>query len=79
MTERLEVAVIIVNYRSAELTLRALGSLAKERGRAVLVVTHDGRLDRFADRVVHVEDGRVLDAPVLDRGGPRWTASDAGL
>jgi N-acetylglucosaminyl-diphospho-decaprenol L-rhamnosyltransferase len=46
MTERLEVAVIIVNYRSAELTLRALASLAKERenpalGLSVVVVEND--------------------------------------
>ncbi|MEO8554622.1 MAG: ABC transporter ATP-binding protein [Kofleriaceae bacterium] len=28
-------------------------------GRSVVVVTHDPRLERFADRVVHVEDGRI--------------------
>ncbi|MGE0547230.1 MAG: ABC transporter ATP-binding protein [Kofleriaceae bacterium] len=28
-------------------------------GRAVVVVTHDARLERFADRVIHVEDGRI--------------------
>jgi putative ABC transport system ATP-binding protein len=41
-----------------------LRSLAKEQGRAVVVVTHDHRLERYADRVVRVEDGRVLD-PVV--------------
>lgn len=35
-----------------------LREVARE-GRAVLVVTHDARLLRFADRVVHLEDGRV--------------------
>ncbi|MEY4508832.1 MAG: hypothetical protein RLZZ450_954 [Pseudomonadota bacterium] len=39
MTERLEVAVIIVNYRSAELTLRALASLAKERDNPALALS----------------------------------------
>jgi putative ABC transport system ATP-binding protein len=34
--------------------------LAVEDGRAVVVVTHDPRLQRFADRVVTVEDGRVI-------------------
>jgi putative ABC transport system ATP-binding protein len=37
-----------------------LRSLAKERGRAVVVVTHDPRLERYADRVVRVEDGHVI-------------------
>ncbi len=31
--------------------------------RAVLVVTHDHRLERFADRVVGLEDGRVVPKP----------------
>jgi putative ABC transport system ATP-binding protein len=33
--------------------------LAKERGRAVVVVSHDGRVMEYADRVVHIEDGRI--------------------
>lgn len=36
-----------------------LSSAAKQRGRAVLVVTHDARLFRFADRIVHIEDGAI--------------------
>jgi putative ABC transport system ATP-binding protein len=36
-----------------------LRRLAKDEGRAVIVVTHDPRLEQFADRVVHVEDGKV--------------------
>jgi putative ABC transport system ATP-binding protein len=33
--------------------------LAKERGRAVVVVSHDGRVMEYADRVVHIEDGKI--------------------
>jgi putative ABC transport system ATP-binding protein len=36
-----------------------LQSLAKEQNRAVVVVTHDHRLEKYADRVVRVEDGIV--------------------
>jgi putative ABC transport system ATP-binding protein len=36
-----------------------LADAAKERDRGVLVVTHDPRLLAFADRVVHIEDGRI--------------------
>ena len=36
-----------------------LQRLAREEGRAVVLVTHDPRLERFADRVVRVEDGQV--------------------
>jgi putative ABC transport system ATP-binding protein len=41
-----------------------LQGLAKKEGRAVVVVTHDHRLEKYADRVVRVEDGIV--APPLD-------------
>lgn len=34
-----------------------LSAVAKERGRAVLVVTHDQRVFEFADRIIYIEDG----------------------
>jgi len=34
-----------------------LSTIAKQRNRAVLVVTHDQRLFDFADRIIHIEDG----------------------
>ncbi|HEY0711316.1 MAG TPA: ABC transporter ATP-binding protein, partial [Polyangia bacterium] len=39
-----------------------LQGLARKEGRAVVVVTHDHRLERYADRVIAVEDGRVSEA-----------------
>jgi putative ABC transport system ATP-binding protein len=47
-----------------------LRSLAKNEGRAVVVVTHDHRLERYADRVIRVEDGQVLDAFTPPVSGP---------
>ncbi|MBK9035024.1 MAG: ABC transporter ATP-binding protein [Myxococcales bacterium] len=43
-----------------------LRELATREGRAVVVVTHDPRLERFADRVAHVEDGRVTAVVTID-------------
>ncbi len=40
-------------------TMTILSAIAKKLGRAVLVVTHDARLSAFADRIVHIEDGRL--------------------
>jgi putative ABC transport system ATP-binding protein len=40
--------------------MKILSEIAKERGHAVLIVTHDPRLLPFADRVVHIEDGRII-------------------
>ncbi len=39
--------------------MELLRELASSHGRAVVVVTHDPRLERFADRVIRVEDGRI--------------------
>lgn len=38
-------------------TTAILSAIAKERGRAVLVVTHDQRVFEFADRIIYIEDG----------------------
>jgi len=37
-----------------------LADIAREPGRGVLVVTHDSRLSTFADRIHHIEDGRIV-------------------
>lgn len=39
--------------------MKILAEIARERGHAVLIVTHDPRLLPFADRVVHILDGRI--------------------
>lgn len=42
--------------------MELLRSLATKEHRAVVVVTHDHRLEKYADRIVRVEDGRVFPA-----------------
>jgi putative ABC transport system ATP-binding protein len=48
-----------LDTKTALSVMELLRELATSRGRAVVVVTHDPRLERFADRVVRVEDGRI--------------------
>jgi putative ABC transport system ATP-binding protein len=38
-----------------------LATIAKESGSAVMVVTHDSRLMSVADRILYIEDGRLVD------------------
>jgi putative ABC transport system ATP-binding protein len=39
-----------------------LAEAARAHDAAVVIVTHDSRLDDIADRVVHLEDGLILEA-----------------
>jgi putative ABC transport system ATP-binding protein len=48
-----------LDTKTALSVMELLRELASTQGRAVVVVTHDPRLERFADRVVRVEDGRI--------------------
>jgi putative ABC transport system ATP-binding protein len=46
--------------------MTVLAEIAKDRGRGVLVVTHDPRIVPFADRIVRIEDGKIIGE---ERGG----------
>ena len=45
------------------------GDLAKSRGTAILMVTHDPRILDIADRIVAMEDGRIVE-PLADGAAP---------
>jgi putative ABC transport system ATP-binding protein len=46
--------------------MNILSEIARDQSRGVLVVTHDLRLLPFADRIIHIEDGRIVRE---ERGG----------
>jgi spermidine/putrescine transport system ATP-binding protein len=50
-----------LDTKTALSVMELLRELASTHGRAVVVVTHDPRLERFADRVIRVEDGRIAE------------------
>ena len=47
-----------LDARSAAVIMEELKVLAEE-GKAVIIVTHDLRLRKFADRIIYVEEGKV--------------------
>lgn len=51
---------------NGQATMAILASIAKERKRAVLVVTHDPRLFGFADRILYIEDGSLTREEITD-------------
>ncbi len=52
---------------NGQIVIRLLRRAATEHGAAVICVTHDPRLEAYADRVVHIEDGVILDERVVVR------------
>jgi putative ABC transport system ATP-binding protein len=48
-----------LDWHSGRAVVEMLRRLAREHGRAVVIVTHDSRTLEFADRVVRIEDGRI--------------------
>jgi putative ABC transport system ATP-binding protein len=42
--------------------MEMMSELAHQRGRAVVIVTHDSRVLDFADRTVRIEDGIIVDS-----------------
>ncbi|MDD3836539.1 MAG: ABC transporter ATP-binding protein, partial [Phenylobacterium sp.] len=44
---------------NGQVVIKLLHRAAKEHGAAVICVTHDGRLEAYADRIIHLEDGRI--------------------
>lgn len=53
---------------NGQMIMRILASIAHERNNAVLVVSHDPRVVPLADRIIHIEDGLLIEEP---SGGPR--------
>ncbi|GGK92316.1 ABC transporter ATP-binding protein [Deinococcus radiotolerans] len=47
---------------NAQAVAQLLVNLAREEGAGVLMVTHDDRLTRYADRTLHLLDGQFTDA-----------------
>jgi putative ABC transport system ATP-binding protein len=63
---------------NGQTVLRILAAIARDSGRSVLVVTHDPRLMPFANRIVTIEDGRLVHDQRGDAGAPLHLTTAAG-
>jgi putative ABC transport system ATP-binding protein len=50
-----------LDRESATMILELLQSLSRERGKTIVMVTHDARAAAAADRTLHLEKGKLLD------------------
>ncbi len=49
-----------LDAQNGKQVVELLRELAKNRGHTVVVVTHDNRIFDLADRIIHLEDGRIV-------------------
>ncbi len=55
-----------LDSRASDEIAGLLHQVAKEWGRAVLMVTHDPRIAAYADRIVFLKDGKIVSETQLD-------------
>ncbi len=56
-----------LDTRAADEIAALLARVSKEFGRAVVMVTHDPRIAAYANRIIFLKDGAIVDETVLDR------------
>jgi putative ABC transport system ATP-binding protein len=61
-----------LDHETGHAVMDLLTKVAVRRDRAVIVVTHDGRVFEFADRISHMDDGRITKTETA--GEARFTA-----
>jgi putative ABC transport system ATP-binding protein len=50
-----------LDYETGRNVMNILRRLAKSPDRALIVVTHDPRIFEFADRIAHMDDGKIIE------------------
>jgi putative ABC transport system ATP-binding protein len=55
-----------LDTKSSDEIADLLKQVAKEWGRAVLMVTHDPRIAAYADRIVFLKDGKIVSETQLE-------------
>ncbi len=56
-----------LDTRSGDEIASLLRDVSKKYGRTVVMVTHDPRIAAYADRIVFLKDGKVIDETILER------------
>jgi putative ABC transport system ATP-binding protein len=60
-----------LDSKAADEIVGLLRHVSDEWGRAVLMVTHDPRIAAYADRIVFLKDGTIIDETRLTGDGSR--------
>ncbi|MFT3882190.1 MAG: hypothetical protein QM703_21385 [Gemmatales bacterium] len=56
-----------LDWAHGENVVRLLKEMVNELNLSLLVVTHDHRLEPFADRILHLEDGHLVERELSEQ------------
>lgn len=56
-----------LDSKSGRDVVNLMQKLAREQGSTILLVTHDNRILDVADRIVHLEDGKLINNSLIDQ------------
>jgi putative ABC transport system ATP-binding protein len=65
-----------LDTRSGDEIAALLRDVTKKYGRTVVMVTHDPRIAAYADRIIFLKDGKVVDETNLERKGAAQKIAD---
>ena len=49
-----------LDAKTGQAVMEILRNIANDKNRAVLIVTHDNRIYKYADRILEMSDGRII-------------------
>jgi len=49
-----------LDHKSGQIVMELLRKMTKEKGKTMIVVTHDNRIYKYGDRMAHMEDGKII-------------------
>jgi len=60
-----------LDTRTTMEVMELIRQIARDNHQTIVMVTHDRRLAEFADRIIHVLDGKIQNIEVVDRSEPQ--------
>jgi putative ABC transport system ATP-binding protein len=49
-----------LDHKSGQVVMKLLSKMTKEKGKTMIVVTHDNRIYEYGDRMAFMEDGKII-------------------
>ncbi len=49
-----------LDHKSGQIVMELLSKMTREKGKTMIVVTHDNRIYEYGNRMAHMEDGKII-------------------